>query len=186
MRSPGLPRSNIFNQVCQNYYYCHQQKLILNLQKQSWQQLSLAPNGVTRYTLSSFSLLSPRAYYHIAAYTQRHNWETRDADSKKGKGKCVDILCPTVKLCARAQGGNNAGHTIVANGTTYDFHLLPSGLINPGCQNLIGSGVVVGSIFPFPQKDSGLDRNGSTLCLERVWLSYGGFYVLQSLAIFNK
>jgi adenylosuccinate synthase len=62
----------------------------------------------------------------------------------KGKGKLVDILCPTVKLCARAQGGNNAGHTIVANGVTYDFHLLPSGLINPECQNVIGAGVVVG------------------------------------------
>ncbi|PBP15445.1 Adenylosuccinate synthetase [Diplocarpon rosae] len=60
----------------------------------------------------------------------------------EGKGKLVDILCPTVKLCARAQGGNNAGHTIVANGVTYDFHLLPSGLINPDCHNLIGSGVV--------------------------------------------
>ena len=41
----------------------------------------------------------------------------------EGKGKLVDILCPTVKLCARAQGGNNAGHTIVADGVTYDFHL---------------------------------------------------------------
>lgn len=49
-----------------------------------------------------------------------------------------------MKLCARAQGGNNAGHTIVANGVTYDFHLLPSGLINPECQNVIGAGVVVG------------------------------------------
>ena len=38
---------------------------------------------------------------------------------------------------------DNAGHTIVANGVTYDFHLLPSGLINPECVNLIGSGVVV-------------------------------------------
>ena len=67
----------------------------------------------------------------------------------QGKGKLVDILCPTVKLCARAQGGNNAGHTIVANGVTYDFHLLPSGLVNPECQNVIGSGVVVGCSFPF-------------------------------------
>lgn len=60
----------------------------------------------------------------------------------QGKGKLVDILCPTVEICARAQGGNNAGHTIVANGITYDFHLLPSGLVNPKCHNLIGSGVV--------------------------------------------
>ncbi|KAL8737492.1 MAG: hypothetical protein Q9181_001622 [Wetmoreana brouardii] len=33
--------------------------------------------------------------------------------------------------------------TIVANGHTYDFHILPSGLVNPNCLNLIGSGCVV-------------------------------------------
>ena len=45
----------------------------------------------------------------------------------EGKGKLVDILCDQVDICARCQGGNNAGHTIVANGITYDFHILPSG-----------------------------------------------------------
>ncbi|KAH7375038.1 Adenylosuccinate synthetase [Plectosphaerella cucumerina] len=61
----------------------------------------------------------------------------------EGKGKIVDILSPQFALCARAQGGHNAGHSIVANGVSYDFHLLPSGLMNPRCTNLIGSGVVV-------------------------------------------
>jgi adenylosuccinate synthase len=61
----------------------------------------------------------------------------------EGKGKLVDILSQRALLCCRAAGGNNAGHTIVANGQTYDFHILPSGLINPTCKNLIGSGCVV-------------------------------------------
>ncbi|KAL8662181.1 MAG: hypothetical protein Q9202_004937 [Teloschistes flavicans] len=61
----------------------------------------------------------------------------------EGKGKLTDILCAKASLCARAQGGNNAGHTIVANGHTYDFHILPSGLVNPSCLNLIGTGCVV-------------------------------------------
>ncbi|PWW76534.1 Adenylosuccinate synthetase [Tuber magnatum] len=61
----------------------------------------------------------------------------------EGKGKLVDILCSNVDVCARSAGGNNAGHTIVANGVTYDFHILPSGLVNPKCLNIIGSGVVV-------------------------------------------
>ncbi|KAL8861177.1 MAG: hypothetical protein Q9178_002393 [Gyalolechia marmorata] len=61
----------------------------------------------------------------------------------EGKGKLTDILCAEASLCARAQGGNNAGHTIVANGQTYDFHILPSGLTNPQCHNLIGTGCVV-------------------------------------------
>lgn len=61
----------------------------------------------------------------------------------EGKGKLVDILCDSVDICARCAGGNNAGHTIVANGVTYDFHILPSGLVNPKCVNLIGTGCVV-------------------------------------------
>ncbi|KAI0413097.1 Adenylosuccinate synthetase [Xylaria grammica] len=60
----------------------------------------------------------------------------------EGKGKLTDILCPEAQLCARAAGGHNAGHSIVANGVSYSFHLLPSGLINPKCMNFIGSGVV--------------------------------------------
>lgn len=61
----------------------------------------------------------------------------------EGKGKLVDILTESADVCARSAGGNNAGHTIVANGITYDFHLLPSGLVNPKTVNLIGTGVVV-------------------------------------------
>ncbi|KAI0159855.1 Adenylosuccinate synthetase [Xylariaceae sp. FL1272] len=60
----------------------------------------------------------------------------------EGKGKLTDILAPNAQLCARAAGGHNAGHSIVANGVSYSFHLLPSGLINPNCMNFIGSGVV--------------------------------------------
>lgn len=48
-----------------------------------------------------------------------------------GKGKLVDILAAEAEICARCAGGNNAGHTIVANvngkKTKFDFHLLPSG-----------------------------------------------------------
>lgn len=60
----------------------------------------------------------------------------------EGKGKLTDILAPKAQLCARAAGGHNAGHSIVANGVSYSFHLLPSGLINPSCMNLIGADVV--------------------------------------------
>lgn len=36
------------------------------------------------------------------------------------------------------QGGNNAGHTVVVDGTEFDFHLLPSGIINEKCISVIG------------------------------------------------
>lgn len=40
------------------------------------------------------------------------------------------------------QGGNNAGHTVVVDGKEYDFHLLPSGIINPKAISFIGKTVL--------------------------------------------
>nr|CAI6414463.1 CMF_HP1_G0006760.mRNA.1.CDS.1 [Saccharomyces cerevisiae] len=61
----------------------------------------------------------------------------------EGKGKLVDLLVGKYDIVARCAGGNNAGHTIVVDGVKYDFHMLPSGLVNPNCQNLLGNGVVI-------------------------------------------
>lgn len=61
----------------------------------------------------------------------------------EGKGKLTDILCSGYDICARFNGGNNAGHTIVANGKKFAFHLLPSGVLNGNTLNIIGNGVVV-------------------------------------------
>ncbi|QID87574.1 Adenylosuccinate synthase [Saccharomyces pastorianus] len=61
----------------------------------------------------------------------------------EGKGKLVDLLVGKYDIVARCAGGNNAGHTIVVDGVKYDFHMLPSGLVNPHCQNLLGNGVVI-------------------------------------------
>ncbi|KAI9676276.1 MAG: hypothetical protein M1829_003105 [Trizodia sp. TS-e1964] len=88
----------------------------------------------------------------------------------EGKGKLVDILCSTTALCCRAQGGNNAGHTIVANNTHYDFHILPSGLINPACHNLIGSGVVI-HIPSFFAELAALEEKGMRGAQHRVKIS---------------
>jgi len=88
----------------------------------------------------------------------------------EGKGKLVDILVPKFTVCARAQGGNNAGHTIVANGITYDFHLLPSGLINPTAHNLIGSGVVV-YVPAFFKELEDLEAKGLSDVRSRIFIS---------------
>lgn len=61
----------------------------------------------------------------------------------EGKGKVVDMLASQVDIVCRCQGGNNAGHTVVANGTEFDFHLLPSGIVNEKCISVIGNGVVI-------------------------------------------
>lgn len=61
----------------------------------------------------------------------------------EGKGKLVDMLSQEYDVIARVAGGANAGHTIVAYGKTYKFHLIPSGILNPAAVCIIGNGVVV-------------------------------------------
>lgn len=61
----------------------------------------------------------------------------------EGKGKIVDLLSREADLVARYQGGANAGHTVVIDGTTHVLHLIPSGILNPDCICLLGSGMVI-------------------------------------------
>uniref|UniRef100_A0AAY4DMH8 Adenylosuccinate synthetase n=1 Tax=Denticeps clupeoides TaxID=299321 RepID=A0AAY4DMH8_9TELE len=61
----------------------------------------------------------------------------------EGKGKVVDLLAQDADMVCRCQGGNNAGHTVVVDSVEYDFHLLPSGIINPSVTAFIGNGVVI-------------------------------------------
>ncbi|XP_069063416.1 adenylosuccinate synthetase isozyme 1 [Pleurodeles waltl] len=61
----------------------------------------------------------------------------------EGKGKVVDLLSTDSDVVCRCQGGNNAGHTVVVDGKEYDFHLFPSGIINPNAISFIGNGVVI-------------------------------------------
>jgi adenylosuccinate synthase len=66
----------------------------------------------------------------------------------EGKGKATDLLGSSVDYVVKFNGGNNAGHTVVINtpeGKTekYALHLLPSGILTPGCVPVIGNGVVV-------------------------------------------
>ncbi|MBV9101176.1 MAG: adenylosuccinate synthase [Candidatus Dormibacteraeota bacterium] len=61
----------------------------------------------------------------------------------EGKGKVIDLLADRVDMVVRSQGGNNAGHTVVAQGVEHRFHLIPSGILNPDTLCVIGHGVVV-------------------------------------------
>lgn len=61
----------------------------------------------------------------------------------EGKGKIVDYLTEAADLVVRGQGGNNAGHTVIARGKKYILHLLPSGILWGDKVNVIGNGVVL-------------------------------------------
>ena len=61
----------------------------------------------------------------------------------EGKGKIVDWLSERADVVVRFQGGHNAGHTLVIEGTSYKLSLLPSGVVRPGKLAVIGNGVVL-------------------------------------------
>lgn len=61
----------------------------------------------------------------------------------EGKGKIIDILAQQSEVVVRSQGGNNAGHTVEADGRQYKLHLTPSGILNPETLCIIGNGVVM-------------------------------------------
>ena len=60
----------------------------------------------------------------------------------EGKGKAIDYFATRADVVVRAQGGSNAGHSVVVKGKKYALHLIPSGVLNPTAVNIIGNGVV--------------------------------------------
>ncbi|MFC7217031.1 adenylosuccinate synthase [Streptomyces polyrhachis] len=77
----------------------------------------------------------------------------------EGKGKATDLLGGSVDYVVRYQGGNNAGHTVVVGDQKYALHLLPSGILSPGCTPVIGNGVVVDPSVLFSELE-GLGERG--------------------------
>ena len=61
----------------------------------------------------------------------------------EGKGKLVDILASDHDFIVRYNGGANAGHTVVVGDERYALHLVPSGILVPGCTCVVANGVVI-------------------------------------------
>jgi adenylosuccinate synthase len=87
----------------------------------------------------------------------------------EGKGKVTDLLGERVEYVVRYQGGNNAGHTVVLpDGRKFALHLVPSGVLTPGCTPVIGNGVVVDPKVLLAEID-GLTERG--ISCERLLIS---------------
>src|ERR1043166_8806675 len=61
----------------------------------------------------------------------------------EGKGKIVDLFADRFDIVARYQGGHNAGHTVFIGEKKYVLKLIPSGILRPGKQVVIGNGLVI-------------------------------------------
>jgi adenylosuccinate synthase len=88
----------------------------------------------------------------------------------EGKGKVVDMLAEKADAIVRFQGGNNAGHTLVVDGEQCILHLIPSGILHPGKQCLIGNGVVLDP-FVFCEELDKLDAKGVDVSPSRMMIS---------------
>ncbi|MFV1994378.1 MAG: adenylosuccinate synthase [Verrucomicrobiales bacterium] len=77
----------------------------------------------------------------------------------EGKGKIVDYLTEDADIVVRAQGGNNAGHTVINGADKYVLHLIPSGILWPGKLCVIGNGVVLDPVALLEEID-GLAQKG--------------------------
>jgi adenylosuccinate synthase len=77
----------------------------------------------------------------------------------EGKGKIVDLLCRDADAVVRFQGGHNAGHTLVIEGEKTVLHLVPSGILQPGVECLIGNGVVL-SLHALRKEMEALEAKG--------------------------
>lgn len=80
----------------------------------------------------------------------------------EGKGKVIDALAMDANMVVRANGGANAGHTVVTDQGVFKFHLVPSGILHPDCACLIGAGVVVDPEILFRELDQLHERGIDT------------------------
>ena len=92
----------------------------------------------------------------------------------EGKGKLVDVLAESADLVVRYQGGANAGHTVVIGDEQFILQQIPSGILHPGVQCVVGNGVVLDPITFFEELErlhaKGVITEGRVLVSDRAHL----------------
>ncbi len=93
----------------------------------------------------------------------------------EGKGKIVDILAGQSDVVVRSSGGNNAGHTVEANGVQYKLNLTPSGIINKGAVCIIGNGVVIDPAVLLKELKMLTDKG---ICVDKLKIDYRAHVIM--------
>src|SRR4029453_15820357 len=90
----------------------------------------------------------------------------------EGKGKLVDVLAESADLVVRYQGGANAGHTVVIGTDQFILQQIPSGILHPGTQCVVGNGGVLDPITFFEELErlhaKGVATEGRVLISDRA------------------
>jgi adenylosuccinate synthase len=103
----------------------------------------------------------------------------------EGKGKIVDWLSQRADVVVRFQGGHNAGHTLVINGTEFRLSLLPSGIVRPEKISIIGNGVVVDPWALLKEIDA-IKQKGVTVTPANLKLAENATLILPSHGLIDR
>lgn len=93
----------------------------------------------------------------------------------EGKGRITDMLAQEADVVARFSGGPNAGHTVIVGDSRYELHLIPSGILHPEKQNIIGNGTVIHPPSLVGEFDR-LEERG--VSLERLYISESAHVIM--------
>ncbi len=95
----------------------------------------------------------------------------------EGKGRAAHFESKNASIVVRSTGGNNAGHTVVANGKKYAMHLLPSAIIRDGVTSIIAPGVVIDPEVLISEIDE-MDKAGIKITKDRLKISERAHLIL--------
>lgn len=108
----------------------------------------------------------------------------------EGKGKLVDTVGNNYDICCRATGGANAGHTVVVDGKSIAFHLIPIGLLQPSNQCIVGNGVVINIPSLFEEirtmESLGLSVNDRLFISDRAHIVFNFHQLCDGLSEISK
>src|SRR5580704_9966442 len=104
----------------------------------------------------------------------------------EGKGKIVDLFSEHFDIVARYQGGNNAGHTIFIGERKFVLKLIPSGILRPGKQAVIGNGLVIDPAALMSEIDaleaSGIDVRANLFISNRAHVLFPAHRMMEKMS----
>lgn len=101
----------------------------------------------------------------------------------EGKGKLTDALAAQADIVVRANGGANAGHTVQTDAGVFKLHLIPSGILNPDTQCVVGAGVVIEPRQVLSEMDKLQERG---IALDRLAISERAHVVLPYHPVLDR
>ena len=104
----------------------------------------------------------------------------------EGKGKIVDLFSENFDIVVRYQGGNNAGHTIFIGEKKFVLKLIPSGILRPGKQAVIGNGLVIDPAALLAEIDSlesaGIDVRNHLFISNRAHVLFPSHRMMEKMS----